>query len=209
MSQDVRELLPLYALGALEPDEADLVERALDPLLRVGDGVDSERLGEDAVDRLPRMQRAVRILKHHLHPFADGSKLGVRRRSNVLPIEDDAACGHVVDAQDAASQSGLAASGLADKGQRLSAAHVEGDVRHRVDALAPAGEDVGRLRREVLHDVVEPEEGVAPAIFHGRDSRHVCSPPSQHAERWLGLPVTGYAGGVSLRHRSTAAAHRG
>ena len=47
----------------------------------VADAVDRQRLGQDAVDRLPRMQRAVRILKHHLHEPA--KRLRARQRQRV------------------------------------------------------------------------------------------------------------------------------
>ena len=47
--------------------ETDLLERRDDALVRRIEPVDLERLLEDVIDGVPRMQGAVRVLEHHLH----------------------------------------------------------------------------------------------------------------------------------------------
>ena len=57
------EPLAIHGIG----DAEARIERALDARLGIRNAVDGQRLGQDAVHRLARMQRAIRILKHHLH----------------------------------------------------------------------------------------------------------------------------------------------
>ena len=52
--------------------EADLVERPQDALFAIGEAVDGERLQQQPVDGLARMQRAVRVLEDHLHFAVEG-----------------------------------------------------------------------------------------------------------------------------------------
>ena len=50
--------------------EADLAEHPRDPGLRVGHAVDRQRLAQNAVHGLARVQRAVGVLEHHLETAA-------------------------------------------------------------------------------------------------------------------------------------------
>ncbi len=52
--------------------EADIAQDRLDPPLDITNAVDGHGLGEDPVDRVPRMQRAVGILEDHLHELVEG-----------------------------------------------------------------------------------------------------------------------------------------
>ncbi len=49
--------------------QPDLVERALDPAIRIVEPMDRHRFAQDAIDRVARMERAIGILKHHLNFF--------------------------------------------------------------------------------------------------------------------------------------------
>src|SRR3546814_5119918 len=52
--------------------EADLAQHLLDAAVRVVEPVDRQRLHEDAVDRMARVQRAIGVLDHHLHKLVEG-----------------------------------------------------------------------------------------------------------------------------------------
>ena len=63
--------------------QPDLGERLRARGVAVGDAVDGQRLGEDRVDGVARVQRAVGILEHHLHAAANAAvaRLGTGRPS--------------------------------------------------------------------------------------------------------------------------------
>ena len=84
--------------------------------------VDGERLAEDLVDGLARVQRAVGVLEHHLHSLRCAV---ARRRSDPRPATRDLA-GPVRDQPgDGAQHGGLARAGFADQAERLALGDVE------------------------------------------------------------------------------------
>ena len=76
------------------------------------------------------------------------------------PSSSDLAGGGLDQPQDHPAQRRLAAAGLADETEGLTAGEVEGDVVHRPDHLGRAAEPL--LLPEVLGRVLHPENGVAP-----------------------------------------------
>jgi hypothetical protein len=63
-----------------------------------------------SVRRRARVQRRVRILKHDLHPAAQGPQIVVGHLRDVLAVEHDAAGRGLGEAQDAAAEGALAAA---------------------------------------------------------------------------------------------------
>ena len=85
---------------------------------------------------------------------------------------------------------------LAHQRQRLAAADVEGDVRHRVHAAPAPREDAAGLHREVLHHVLEPDEqfpgcrrrGTLVAVMTGLRPEPAC-------RQWRSRRATASSGG--------------
>src|ERR1700760_1257856 len=123
--------------------ESDQLHDLLDPLLAVravGDAVDRERVTDDRPDPAARVQRAVRVLKNHLHVTPVGTHPTTRQSADVVAVEGDLPGGDVVQPHDAAGQGGLAAPGPADQSQGLPASDLQADVLHRVDEVFLAAE---------------------------------------------------------------------
>ena len=100
--------------------EADLVERALDARLGVADAVDRQRLGQHAVDRLARVQRAVGILEHHLHAAAEGLGAGRRQPSAAAPVSRTSPGRARREPADRAQHGRLARARFADDAEALA-----------------------------------------------------------------------------------------
>ena len=110
-----------------------------------GRGVEQvERLGDEAGDAVARVERAVGVLEHRLHPPADGAVGGV----DGLAVQADLAALDRVEAEDGAAEGGLAAARLADEAEALAGAQRE------ADAVDGAGRGGGAERPEAGADVV-------------------------------------------------------
>ena len=110
----------VVVLGVEADELHQLLHLAL-ALVAVGDAVDGERVADDRADATARVQRAVRVLEHHLHLAAQRAQLGPRQRADVGAVEHDPARGEVVQPGHAAGQRGLAAAGLPHQPERLAA----------------------------------------------------------------------------------------
>src|SRR6185312_1996956 len=137
-----RDPLPLAAgelvriAVAESRSETDFVERALDAHFAVGDVMNCERLGENAVDRLPRMQRAVRILEDHLDETAEGLRPRRRQPAGLRWAADElhGSGGARREPADRAQHRRLARSRLADDAEALARTHAERRVGDRDEA---------------------------------------------------------------------------
>ena len=124
-----------HVLGP-EPDQAEELGHAGQPLLPVAHAVGHERLGHDVEERSPRIERGERVLEDHLHLAAKGLELALGQGRHVehLParrVEEDATRRGGERAQDAARGGGLAAPALSDQRQRLAFLDVEAHIVHR------------------------------------------------------------------------------
>src|SRR5580704_939958 len=92
--------------GAVEPDE---VEQGLRFLAGFGGrrAVDNRAFRDDVDDALARIERSVGVLKHHLHAFADGTKLAARELRDVLATKQDFAAVYRHQPRDGARQRAL------------------------------------------------------------------------------------------------------
>src|SRR5882757_5000749 len=91
-----------------------------------------ERLADDPTDRVPRLERRVRILEDHLHAATHDVQLVLGRLGDVLPLEGDAAARRLVEPQDRPPERRLTATGLADQPDGLALLDRERDT---VDGL--------------------------------------------------------------------------
>jgi hypothetical protein len=139
--------------------QADLVQRALDARLGVGQAVDGQRLGQDAVDRLPRVQAAVRVLEHHLHLAAKG--LAARRGPRRCPPAHRAGRARRQPA-DGAQHGRLARARFADDAEALARLHGEAGALDGHEAVVRRA---GSARRPVdlKADRVSPRPLRAPS----------------------------------------------
>ena len=108
-----------------------------------------KRLGERGADRVPRVQRAVGVLEHHLHVAAVGLARGLAHR---LAADLDPAGPGVEQQPDALQDRGLARARLADEAEALARADREADVVEDLPRLVAEAEGDGQaVDRDVAH----------------------------------------------------------
>ena len=82
--------------------------------------VDNDRFGDCLTHREPRIQRAERILEHHLDAPPIGPQCFVAQGAQVDPVEDHLALLRAHQLHDGAAQRGLAAAALTDQTERFA-----------------------------------------------------------------------------------------
>jgi hypothetical protein len=116
----------------VEPDEFEQrLHLALDAVLG-GDLLNPERGTDDRADRVPRVQRRVRVLEDHLHVPPQRAQLALRQVGDVRALEDDRTTGRFEEPDEHAARGRLAAAGLADQPQRLSLVDIEVETVDRL-----------------------------------------------------------------------------
>ena len=115
-------------------------------------------------------------MEDELGAAAEAAKLVGRQAEYVATLEGHAPGGRLDQAQHEASDSGLAAAGLAHQRQRLAHAHIEGQAVDGVHNGLWLAEQRS-LHHEVLDETIDGEEGgrhatsSASGAFQQRDSR--------------------------------------
>src|SRR5216683_451123 len=133
--------------------QTDYVEKLADPLSPGGAArqvMDVERLAHDVADRLPWIERRVRVLKDHRHIAAMSPQRRAALVGDVLALELDGAGRRVEQANDGAAQCRLAAARFADQAQRFALLDVEVDPVHRVHMSGGSLQDPGGHREPGL-----------------------------------------------------------
>ena len=130
--------------------------------------VDLERLGDDALQRHPRVQRGERVLEDDLHLGADELHLLVvqlidAHRAQVWIVERDLSAGRLKQAQDRAAGGRLAAAAFAHQSQGLALLDVKADPVHRLD-MADHFSHQAAVDGKVLFQVLDLEQDVVS--FH-------------------------------------------
>lgn len=103
--------------------------------------MNGERLGEDAVDRMAGMERAVGILEHHLQAAMEAAR---RSRGDRLAGKAEPPAPVGDEPRDNPQHRRLAGSRLADEPEAAAALHPEGDAAQGGDAPERDGE-IGRF----------------------------------------------------------------
>ena len=129
----------------------------LDALLAIHLEVHDQRFGDRFADRHVRVERAVRILEHHLHAAALRAQVASAERADVDTVEAHRALVGFDQAQHEPAGRGLPGAGLPDEGERLPALEGEADVVDRGDPVGGAPERVA-LGREPLREALDLEE---------------------------------------------------
>jgi hypothetical protein len=207
------ELVRVAARGlGAEADALEHVDHGLVAPLAL-EPVDPQPFADEVAHLHPRVERADRVLEDDLHVPAHRLQVGAAEAQHVDAVELDLARGRLEQAQHRAAQGGLAAAGLADEADGLTAEDVEVDAVHGLeladgppeDAL-PDGEVLfqpARLQQHVCRVAAgaEIQAGRADVERHAiasasRGRRRPFS-HSQHADSCGG---TGSSGGSSARH---------
>ncbi len=121
------------ALGVfgLQPDALQHVD---DAVLHLGParlaGQHMQRFGDDTADPLARIERAKRVLEHHLEILALAHQFLRLQREEVIAVEQDVAGGRLVERHDEPRERRLAATALAHHAEDL--AGIDGE-RHVVE----------------------------------------------------------------------------
>ena len=108
--------------------------------------VNLERLGEDAQDVGPRVERIIRVLEDHLDLLAPREEVRVGEDANVLSVVEDLTSGQWGELHNRSAGGRLARAGFADKPDRLALGYDEGDAVHGLLGFGFLEEPVGPSR---------------------------------------------------------------
>ena len=129
--------------------QPDHVEETQHPRAHLGAGqllVCRERLGDDRADPHARVQRSIRVLKYRLDRFAVMPPAGGVEFVQIAPFEPHRAAGRLLEPQDELRGRRLAATGLADDPEGLSALDRKRDAVDRAHDTAGAAKTAAFCR---------------------------------------------------------------
>jgi hypothetical protein len=123
--------------------------------------VDLQRLGEDLVDRDPRVQRRVGVLEDDLDVAAQRPQVPVGELREVVPLEQHLTGRRRVQAEQRPPGRRLAAARLADQAERLVRVEVEAHPADGVDDADLAAHQPRAAHWEVLDQIAYGEDRLA------------------------------------------------
>ena len=124
--------------------EADLLEHLQNAALAIVHAVDGERLAQGLIDGLARMQRAERVLKHHLYFLVQGA---FSSTCQSFALVGDRSPPSGVQSGECSKDSRFTRSALADQPEGLAGRDLEADIADGIDPVRALAEaDV-----ELLH----------------------------------------------------------
>ena len=150
----------------IQPDAVHELLHA--PFARALRLVDREGRSDDRADRLPRVQRGIRILKDHLHLPAERPHLAPIQLGDVPAVELDRPGGRLDQLRDQTGSRRLAATGFAHETHRLAWIDAQRDVFDRVDGADLALEDDPARDREPLREALDGNERLIARSPRGR-----------------------------------------
>ena len=118
---------PITSAGS-RPTAFSTLATRLVPLAGVPDAGDDQRLGNDVADAPTRIERGDRVLEDQLHAAAHLAQSLAPHRGQILAVEQHLARYRRPQLQHRTAERGLAATGFADKAQRLAARDLEADI---------------------------------------------------------------------------------
>ncbi|MNZ79985.1 hypothetical protein D3C78_986050 [compost metagenome] len=124
-------------------------------LASCGHAMNAQRFADGVFDARARIECAMRILKHHLHVLAGGTKLPAVKRQPVAAFEMDRAFVSRDQPHQNARQRRFSAAGGTGKSQRLAGLKRKGDVgkrRHRSCAGAIGFRQSVDAQKGFVHD---------------------------------------------------------
>jgi hypothetical protein len=152
----VRELC--YRFGS----ETNVLEQLSDPILQCrsfGEAEVGQRLADDIASREARIERGIGILKYHLHLATLQSQRLTFQMRDVETIELNGASRRCLQAINAFSDGGLAATGFTDEAERFAASNIERDAVNSMDMSDNVGKDAA-ANRKVLLEILDLEYDV-------------------------------------------------
>ena len=181
----------------------------LEPLGRRAEAMDYEPFFEDRPDRHPRVERAVGILKHDLHPPAQGRERRAVGGPHVGAGKPHAAAGRLDEPEDAPAHRRLAAAAFADEAERSSLGDREAHAIHRPHAAdLPAHEALPHRKVRLQPRHGEQRLGAHAAPPAPGDRGAPSSPANGQRTKWPGENSSSM-GGIAAHCGSRAKAHRG
>ena len=138
--------------------QSDGVEQLPHPDADGGSGaqlVSADRLGDDALDALARVEAGIRVLEDHLHVAALLAELFTLERRQLDAVEADGPGGDRQEPQDRLADGALAASTLTDEPERCTVGDVEIDAVDRADGSDDAIEQDAFGDREIYGETAD------------------------------------------------------
>ena len=169
--------------------QADFFEQRRRPIAtidaRAADVVDQHRFGERGFDRHPRIERAVRILKHDLHLLPQLAQVAAADGPQVDAVVEHLAARRFDQPQNRPAGRRLAAARFADEAQRLARIDVEANAVDRLHVVDHTGQDAAanwKIDFEILDVQQRPspfvdrlrirsEPALLPRVAHRRQCR--------------------------------------
>ena len=133
--------------------------------------MNEERLRNDVLDAEAGIERAKGILKNDLHVAAEAAHFGASSGEQVVPFEMDAAGSGLDEAEDEASESAFAGTGLADQAESFAGFDGERDVVDGADfGVGMASEErfAERVDFGEIADFDEGHEGMVAVVVVSR-----------------------------------------
>ena len=130
------------------------VENVILDLILRNYAVNEHGLGEYVADRCAGRERGIRVLEDDLHLGSQIAQVLTLELCNVLTLEVDLAAARGMEAENGASESGLAASRLADNAERFARLQLEGYVINRNKLLCGLAHK-GLCKHESLLEITD------------------------------------------------------
>jgi hypothetical protein len=117
-----------------------------------------ERFGENGADAEARIEGVVGVLKNHLNFFSVGAEFRTSEGTDDMTLVGDGACGGIDEANDGATEGGLARTAFADEAESGSFFDGEGNI---VEGFDHAGLTLkeSRFDGKVNGEIGDLEEG--------------------------------------------------
>ena len=167
--------------------------------------MDHQRLSDDLLHRMARVERGVRVLEDHLHFGPQAAQFLRAEPSKILPIQDHLSGSGAVELQDGAPGGGFAAAALTHQAQGLPALDLEGDAVHSLDR-PPAAAEQAALQGKILLQPAHLEQHLV--LSHGAAPHAKCR-RSRPPGAWAPGGSSPGSPPSSARRRSRSAGRRG
>ena len=135
LALSARELVRI-AKAELLP-EAHVIEQLGHTPVDLAETVQMQGLAQHLIDRMARVQRGVRVLKHHLHGLVEALEPAL---GDLRAVDADLARPVRGEPGDRAQDGGFARTAFADEAKAFALRHAETGAFHRVDTVAGGAE---------------------------------------------------------------------
>ena len=146
--------------------QAHAVHQVTDALFQIsrilGEAKIADRLGQDVPHPHTRIERGIRVLKHHLHAPTERAKRAGWHVVNPRAIQSHLATRDVKQAQNGLADGGFAAAGFTHQRQGFPFGDGKGNAIHGIDMAGDAAQEAS-ADWEVFLEVIDLEQRRAHA----------------------------------------------